>query len=785
MFRNYLKIALRHIRKNKGFSLLNLLGLSLGLAGAIFILLWIQDEISYNKFNSRYENLYQVLENQNYDGKIFTFSSTPGLLASSMQAEIPEVKKACRIDWGNRWLFSKNDKPIYESGNLVDPEFFDLFSFDFIFGNPKAALPNEHSIVITENLAKKFFGSENPVGKYLSVNDKSEFMITGVVKDPPLNSSIQFKWLASFKIFESKNDGWRIWTNNSMQTFVELKPNISLEAFNTKFKGYIKNKSSDSNAEPLLLAMKDWRLRNRFEGGKQSGGRIEYVRLFGVIALLLILIACINFMNLATARSEQRSKEVGLRKVMGAKRTNLITQFIGESVVMAFISMLIACLLVALFLPLFNALVTKQLSLGFDKPMQWILFSIITLFCGVVAGSYPSIYLSSFKPVSIFRGYLKNSGSGPALVRKALVITQFVMSIVLAISTIVIYRQIEHVKKRNLGYNKDNLLYLSQRGKMNKNLSVIEQDLLATGLVSHAAGSNQTVLEMGNNTSGISWEGKSDSKEVLITTDFVGPDYISTIGMELISGRDFYKHSQIDSTHVLINETLAKLMGKKNPVNTVLTWDTTKFTVVGVVKDFVFNNMYKSPDPVVLFCYERLTNNYFIRLNENTDLENALTKIEAVLKKDNPGYPFEYNFLDDDFNKQFKSEMLISKLSRLFAVLTIFISCIGLFGLAAYTAERRTKEIGIRKVLGATVKSLVTLLSKDFLKLVLISFVIASPLAWYIMNKWLQDYAYRIDIGFWVFIASGSLAFIIAFLTVSSQAVKAALANPVKSLRSE
>ena len=785
MLTNYLKIAFRHIKKNRGFSLLNMLGLSIGLTCAILILLWIQDEVGYNKFHSKYENLYQVLENHRYDGQTYTFASTPGPLAAGMKSEMPEVKNIGRVDWGDRWLFTVNEKPFYENGNLVDPEFFEMFSFGFIYGDPKTALANDHSIVITKRMSDKFFGESNPVGKYLKVNDKSEFIITGVVETPPSNSTLNFEWLASFKIFETQNEGWRNWTFNNMQTFVELKPLQSPELFNKKFKDYIKSKNSDASGEAFLLGMKDWRLRRNFEEGKQAGGRIEYVRLFGVIAFLLIIIACINFMNLATARSEQRSKEVGLRKVMGAKRGNLMTQFIGESVVMSFVSMVIACLLVIIFLPSFNELVGKKLTMGFDKPLQWILFSGIALFCGIVAGSYPSVYLSSFKPVSIFRGFSKSGNSAPVLIRKVLVVSQFVISIVLIISTVVIYRQIEHVKKRNLGYNKNNLIYLRQKGKINEKLNVIEHDLLATGVVSHAAGCNQTVLEMGNNTSGISWEGKDEKKGVLITTDFVTPDYVNTTGMKLMSGRDFYKNAPSDSLSVLINETCAKIIGKKNPLNTLLRWDTTQFTVVGVVKDFVFNDMYKSPEPVVIFCYPKLTSNYFIRLNENTDTETALAKIETVFKKANPGHPFEYNFLDDDFDKQFKSEMLISKLSRLFAILTILISCIGLFGLAAYTAERRTREIGIRKVLGATVQNLVSLLSKDFLKLVVIAIVIASPLAWYIMTKWLQDFAYRIEIRSWMFVSAGLLALLIALATVSFQAIKAAMNNPVKSLRTE
>lgn len=782
MFKNYFIIALRQVRKNKGFSLLNILGLSLGLACSILILLWVQDEVSYNKFHKKYDQLYQVFENHNYNGKIFTFAATPGLLAASMKEDIPEVKTAARSGWGDRWLFSINDKPVYENGNYVAPEFFDLFSFDFIYGNPENALADKYSLVITERMSKKFFGDVNPVGKYLKVNDEKNFLISGVVQTPPTNSTLQFDWLASFKIFEEQNSWWNNWGTNGLQTFVELKPLTSLLDFNKKFKSYIKSKDADASGEPLLLPMKDWRLRSRFEEGKQSGGRIEYVRLFSVIAILLIFIACINFMNLATARSEKRMKEVGVRKVMGAQRGSLMLQFMGESVTMAFLSMVIACILVLIFLPSFNTLVQKKLSIGLEHPMQWLVFGGIALLCGIVAGSYPSVFLSSFKPVSIFRG--KQSGGGLSLVRKGLVVTQFVISIILIVSTVVIYKQISHVKNRQLGFNKDNLLYVTQNGTINKNLEVIEQDLIASGVVAHAASCNQRVMNMGTNTGGFRWQGKDPSKDVLITTEYVSPDYLNTAGMQLAAGRDFRKDGS-DSTNIIINEALANIIGAKDPLNTIIRQDTFAYTVVGVVKDFVYNDMYRKPEPAIIFYSPHATSYVFVRINDKADTEVAIKTISSVFKKHNPGYPFEYNFLDQDFDSRFKSEMLVGKLSRLFAALTILISCLGLFGLAAYTAERRTKEIGIRKVLGASVKNVVALLSADFVKLVLIAILIASPIAWYIMNKWLESYAYRIDIQWWMFVVACSLAIVIAVFTVSLQTIKAAVSNPVKSLRTE
>jgi predicted permease len=786
MLKNYLVIALRHLKKNKGFSLLNMFGLSIGLACAILILLWIEDEISYNRFHKKYDHICQVLENQTYDHKTFTFAATPGLLAAAMKNDFPEVVNTCRVDWGNRWLFRLKEKTVYENGTCVDPAFLDIFSFKIKYGNLKNALASERSIVLTDRMAEKFFGNVNPVGKYMKVNDKDEFLITAVVAAPPDNSSIQFEWLVSFKNFEEQNPWWNSWGSNGMLTYVELKQGTSLEQFNKKFAGYIKSKKQDATARPLLLAMKDWRLRSNFEEGKQAGGRIEYVKMFGFIAVLIVIIACINFMNLATARSEQRAREVGVRKVMGALRGSLMTQFIGESLVMAFVATFFACFLVIASLPFFNELVAKKLSLGVSNPLQWIVFISIALLCGLIAGSYPSIYLSSFRPIAIFRGFGSGGSSSAALIRKGLVVSQFVISIVLIVSTIIIYRQIEHVKGRQLGFNKDNLLYVSQKGKINEHLDVIQQDLLNTGAVSNVATCNQRIIEAGNNGGGFEWDGKDASKDVLITQEFVSSDYINTAGMKLKQGRNFYSDEKRDSASVIINETLARIMKKKDAVGSFIRQDGgAPYTIVGVVEDFVYNDMYKQPEPFIMYYRPHSSNYIFIRLKENAGTEAALKKIEQVFKRDNPGYPFEYRFLDDEFDKLFKSEMLISKLSRLFAILTVIISCLGLFGLAAYTAERRTREIGIRKVLGATVSSVVTLLSGDFMKLVCIAIVIAWPIAWYVMNKWLQDYAYKINIQWWMFALAGLLALVIATLTVSSQAIRAAVANPVKSLRTE
>lgn len=786
MFRNYFIITFRQLKKNSGFSLLNMFGLALGLSCAILILLWVQDELSYDRFHKKYASVHMVMANQTYDGNTFSTAATPGPFAAAVKAELPEIANSVRIGWGENWLFTSGDKELYERGNYADPSFFDVFSFDLLYGNLKNIFPDNKSIVITEQMSRKIFGTSNSIGKFLKVNNKEEFLITAIAKDPPQNSSIRFSWLVSFKLFEEQFSWSKEWASNGLLTYVELKPGADIKTVNKKLSSFIKKKNKDAASMPFLLPMKDWRLRSNFVNGKQADekSRIQYVKIFGVISALLILIACINFMNLSTARAQKRAKEVGVRKAIGAQRSSLVKQFLGEAIVTSVIAMVFACLLVVLTLPYFNTFVEKDLSLGLTSPAQWMIFLSLALFCGLISGSYPAFYLSSFKPISIFKGINYERASSVIFIRKGLVIAQFITSIVLIIGTIIIYQQIKHIKNRDLGYNINRILRVDQNEHMREHIELIKQELLSTGLVSHA-GSGNMIINIAGNSDGFTWPGKDLSKNILIGTDAVTSGYIATAGMKLSEGRDFYQDAGRDSSSCLINEAFAKVISKTNVLNSSITYEGSNYKVVGILKDFIYNDLYKDPEPMALFCFPNETNTLFIRIKEEADLEAALAGIKEVLKKNNPGYPFDYRFINDEINRKLSNESLISKLSFLFAVLTILISCIGLFGLAAYTAERRTKEVGIRKVLGASAASLIALLSKDFLKLVALSFLIAVPIAFYIMNKWLLDYAYRIKIGPWVFIAAGMLALIIALLTVGFQAMKAARANPVKSLRTE
>ncbi|MEX6686519.1 ABC transporter permease [Danxiaibacter flavus] len=797
MLISFFKTTFRNLRKNKIYSILNILGLAIGIACAALIFLWVEDEVNWDNVHLKKDNIYYVRENQKYDSYTATFSSTPGLLGPAIQEEIPGIENTCRtLEDTRSLLFTVNDKPVYASGKYVEASFFDMFTFPFVEGNAKTAFSQLYSLVITEKAAKKFFGEDhNVVGKTIRVDNKQDYVVSGVLKDIPENSSLQFEWLSPFKIYFDQSPWLKEWNSNSLSTYVQLKPGVDTASVNKQLYNFIQKREPLAIARPFLFSMKDWKLRDEFDGGKQTGGGgIVYVRLFSIIAWIILFIACINFMNLATARSEKRAREVGVKKVLGAGKRRLVLQFIGEAVFMAMIAAVFALIIISLALPAFNTLVQKNLSPGFDNVYHIIILLLITLVCGLVAGSYPSLYLSSFNPVAVLKGFkLKNSSA--AYIRKGLVIVQFSVSIILIISTIIIYQQIQHVKSRDLGFNKNNLIAIDVVGDMAKNYSVIKEDLMTSGLIQDVALSDHPTIYGGNNTNGFAWEGKSRDNKILISNRGVSPGFFSTSGMTMLEGRDFRETDSmnLDSrkivTNVIITESMAHLMGKGSAIGKIIynQDDTTLHaTVIGVVKDYVYGYMYGKPDPVAFFCTPpRGESVMYVRIKRQSGSGTALRKIESVMKKYNPAYPFSYTFVDDQFNNLFLNEALISKLSRVFATLAIIISCLGLFGLAAYTAERRTKEIGVRKVLGASVSGIAGLLSKEFIKLVVLSCLVAFPLAWWIMHSWLQNYPYRIEIDLWVFAVAGIAAIVISLATISFQAVKAAIANPVKSLRTE
>ena len=698
---------------------------------------------------------------------------------------MPGVKEECRLSWETYSLYGLNDKSLYENGYFAEPSILQMFGLRLLEGDPATALTQPDHIIISQRMAHQFFGNETGLlGKTFRVNNKDSYIVSGVFADLPQTSTVTFDWLGSFEVFLRQHDFLKMWNHNSLKTYVQLTPGADAAAIDRALHTYVPQPADTMNC--FLFSPADWHLRNHFEDGKQAGGEIGYVRMFLTIAWIVLLIACINFMNLATARSERRAREVGVRKVLGALQGNLLSQFMGEALFLSFLSTALGAVLISLVLPYFNDLIGGRIVLHLLAPAHLGALAGIALVCGVVAGSYPSLYLSSFNPIFVFKG-LKRRGGVASVLRKGLVVFQFSISIALIIATVIIYQQVQHVRNRELGLRKDHLIQIDLVGNMQSHFNVIRQDLLNSGVVENAALGDMPLFQAGNNTSGFSWQGKDPNRNTLISVRVVSPEYLKTVGVHLREGRDFDANADLDSTQIIITKSLADLMGKGSAVGKTITGDNIHmtYTVRAVVDNYVYGDMYGTGDPVVFLAVPQYTATLFVRTKAERSPEEVLAKMESVFKKDNPGYPFTYQFVDQQFDQLFKAESLISRLSRLFATLAVFISCLGLFGLASFTAERRTKEIGIRKVLGASAGSLAALLSRDFLQLVGLSALISFPVAWWAMHHWLQGYAYRIGISGWVFVGAGLAAVLIALATISFQAIRVALANPVKSLRTE
>lgn len=788
MLKNYLKTTFRNLWKTKGYSFLNIFGLAIGITCASLIFLWVEDEISYDNHFPNKEHIYISKSKQPHDGGTYVFEANPGPLAPAIKAELPGVKYAARVNWPMPLLFNLEENSLYQTGFYADPDFMDIFSLEFVAGDRASAMNNINDIVLTQTAAQRLFGEASAIGKHVRINNDESYTIAGVVKDLPRNSSVQFDWIIPFEKFESQSEGgFESWGNNSFLTYVQLEPSANLADVNKHLYDFAERKvGNDLFYKNFLYPMERWRLYNSFDrDGNEQEGRIKYVRLFSIIAWVVLLIACINFMNLATARSEKRAKEVGMRKVVGATKSSLIGQFLGESIILAALSALLAIGLIFLFIGPFNGLVEKELTIGLFEPMHLTFLAGIVLVCGLISGSYPAFYLSSFNPITTLKGARQKAGMA-GFVRRGLVIIQYAASITLIVCTVIIFQQIQHVKGRDMGFEHSQVLTTPLRGKMLEHIDVIKERLIATGGVETAGLSNMSVLNIGSNTWGINWEGKDPNKQILIGVLHTDADFIPTMGMQLVDGRNFRPHMLGDSSSIVINEAFAKLIQPDGLVaGQTVRWGEDPYMVIGVVKDFVYNNVYTPAEPVLFYPITTKWGMLNIKTKNGTDLSKTVVQIGDIIKENNPGYPFEYEFLDNVFNEKFKSESLIQKLAGVFAVLSIIISCLGLFGLAAFTAERRTKEMGIRKVLGASITSLVGLLNREFVVLVLLSCAVAFPIAWWIMDDWLGNYQYHTHLHWWVFALAGGGALFIALLTVSSQAIKAALANPTRSLRDE
>ena len=784
MVKTYFKTALRNILKNRGYSFLNIIGLAIGIASASLIFLWVEDELNFDGIFENRQNIYLILENQSYEGEWRTFGSTPGPLAPALEKEVSGVEYTARTIEANL-VFTSGEKAISESGLYADPAIFDIFQIEFLQGKKEDVLKEPNSVVISEKIAAQFFGvNENIIGKTIRLENKTDYKIMGVIPDFPDNVSLKYDWVLSYPHFSKDQVHLNEWDNNTIDTYVSLFPDADVNAVDSALRNMIEEKTGEGGTEAFLFAMPDWRLRGNFVDGKQSGGDIVYVRLFSIIAWVILIIACINFMNLTTAKSQERANEVGVRKVLGAGKGGLFSQFIIESLSITGIAVFISLVFIAILLPQFNMIVGKNLIMNLSEPLHLGYLLSIFLFCGLLSGSYPAIHLALLKPIASLKGKSTNK-KHVEIVRKSLVVLQFTISVALIVGTLVVYQQIQHVQGRQLGYDTQNLIQMEVKGNMVEDFNSIKNELIETGVVENAALNSFDFLSIGNNTSSVSWKGKDPDSEILISHRFISPEFLSTANMQIIEGRDFEVGSPSNISKVIITESLSKMMGTTSAVGKTMSFLGENVEVQGVIRDYLYGDMYGESDPVIFFNYPKEASYLFIRINQNISISNALANIQQVMESNNPGVPFDFQFVDENYQDKFKSEQLVNRLSLIFAALAIFISCLGLFGLAAYTAEQRKKEIGVRKVLGASVKGLASLLSKDFLKLVTISCIIAFPIAWYVMDNWLQDFAYRIEISWWVFILAGLSALFIALITVSFQAVKAAIANPIKNLKTE
>ena len=790
MLKNYLKVAWRHLVQHKGLSFINIFGLAIGMAFAILIGLWIQYETSFDKFHVNRDRVAIVLKNTLFNNQKNTQNSTPLPLYYAMKSEYPEVKHASRMSWNNDFSLAVGDKKYKRQGIHVDPDFLRMFTFPLVKGSVQTALSDPNAIVITEAVAKALFGSADPINKIIKVNNEYNLKVTGVLKDVPVNSSIQFDFLAPFERLMAENQFYRDnksnWGNNFLRNVVELREDVSMSDFSAKIKNL--NIDRDNTLKDLYLfihPLAKWNLYNDFKNWQNTGGKVQNIRLFGAIGIFVLLIACINFMNLATARSEKRAKEVGIRKAIGSLRSQLITQFLAETLLTSLLAFLLALIIIPLVLPLLNDIGFENIEFQFNNIPLLLGALGAAVITGLIAGSYPALYLSSFRPVKVLKGLFKQAQSA-VVFRKVLVISQFAISVGLIISTVIVFQQIEHAKDRSLGYDTNNLINVSMSSDLAKNFVPLKADLLNTRYFESVAKASSPLTAIYNSWSDFSWTGKDPNAQQVMDVIMTEWDYEKTVGLKFLEGRPFSNDYKSDSNAVILNETALKRIGYENPIGKTIKNGNQDLKIVGIIEDMLIQDPFKPVNPtVILFNSGAASNNIYLRLKPNVPVRTALATIQPIFEKYNPAYPFEYGFSDEEFARKFRVENQVGKLAAIFAILAIIISCLGLFGLAAFMAERRTKEIGIRKVLGASVINLWSLLSKEFVWLVLAGCLIACPLAYWLMSGWLQGYDYRITINWWIFFAAGVVAIAIALLTVSSQAIKVAIANPVKSLRTE
>lgn len=786
MFRNYIKTAFRNLKHNKAFTAINTSGLVVGLAVFMLIMLWVKNEMSYNNFHKDKQRIAAVMVNRINSNDVATFPACPSKLAPAMKNDMPAVEYTARCSWGDVKLFSYNAKDFSEAGLYVDPSFLSIFSFPLVKGDINTVLKQPNSLVITETIAKKYFGHEDPIGKVIMVEKSLPYTVQGVVKDVPLNSTIHFDFLMPFNDYmQTVMHLEENWANNNIRTYVKLAAGTDMAALNASAKNFMQHYTDEQkNTTMFFWGMNDWYLRKDFKNGVYGGGgRIAYVNMFTLIAIFILLLACINFMNLSTARATQRAREVGVRKVIGANRMSLILQFIGESLLLSFIAGLIALVFIKLVLPSFNTLLGKQIEIDFFNSTEILAYLGIIILTGILAGSYPSFVLSAFRPVKVLKSNAATPYASTGWVRKGLVVIQFSVSIMLIIGTIVVYKQLNLIRNKNLGYNKENLIWFPNSIPADKNEAAIAGFKKLPGVVD-VARATTSFTSPNNRGEGVLWPNKQPGEDVFFTFITGDENIIQTMGIEMKEGRAFSKEYGTDTAAFIINEEAAKRMGLKHPVGQPIETYGGKGTIIGVAKDFHTASLHDPMAPVIIDCHSDWTWLYYVRI-DGKNTAQTIAGIEKIYKQLAPGYSLDYTFQDKQYETTYRSEQQIQTLVNWFAFFAILISCLGLFGLTLFTVERKTKEIGIRKVLGASITSIIALITKQFIVLIAIAIIIGVFPAWYFMNDWLQQYAYRVSIRPDVFIMAGGIALLIAFVTIAALALKAANANPSKSLRTE
>ncbi len=783
MFKLNLKIALRNLWKNKGYTLINVGGLAIGLVSCMLLLLYVAYEWSFDKQGKNSKELYVVYHNYKAENQHFSWAWTPGKMANEVRDKITGVSNASHSTYPQDVLIAHEEQRFQKKMIYTEPSFVKMLDFKFIKGNPNKVLQNVNSVVLTETMAKNLFGDTDPINQSVKLDNKEVLTVEAVIEDIPLNSSIRFDYLVPWALYEKQNPWTKEagWGSNFCLTLVQLQNNSFFAKANAEMEKIYQRNDADFG-DAMLHPLTKWHLYDKFENGKSVGGKIDQIKLFFVLAFCILLIACVNFMNLSTARSEKRSKEVGVRKAIGSSRRSLISQFMLESVLLAIFGMAVAFILIEVSLPYFNGLLNIQLAINYGDWRFWSVLLGLTLLTGLIAGSYPAFYLSSFNPVKVLKGF--NVAKGATLsIRKVLVVFQFTFAACLIVCTAVIYQQLNYIKNKPIGFERNGMVEIPIQGNLRNKLTVLKSELVKSGAVSHVTFFSTSVNEGGNNTFSISWPGKGAKEQILFNNRAVGLDFAATLGTKMVAGQEFSQSS--DSTKVIVNEAAIKVMNMKDPVGKQIFWGKSKMTIIGVMKDFVMESPYQSTNPMIAYYNMGDVNRVVLRLNPTENLSAAITRIEQIVKALNPEYPVGTYFVNDGFEDKFQNERLLGTLSNWFGGFAIFISCLGLLGLALFIAEQRKKEISIRKVLGASTVNILTLLNKDFIKLVAISNLIAFPLAYIIVKRWLSSYEFRVEISVLPFLIAGILSLIIAILTVSVQSMKVAKANPIDALKYE